>query len=116
MTQASPPPRPSREASDATAREADAGAAEQATLRQAVARQAKDLKQAERDRSALLRYAVNLSAVAGLFVVPLVAGAYLGRWLDERSPGFSARWTVSGILLGLAVGAWNVYRYIKEHS
>lgn len=116
MMPKAPPPRQPQQDDAAPADQVSHSAAEQEALRLAVARQASDLKQAERDRSALLRYAVNLSAVAGLFVVPLVAGAYLGRWLDEQSAGFSSRWTVSGILLGLAVGAWNVYRYIKEHS
>jgi len=49
-------------------------------------------------------------------VVPLVAGAYLGRWLDGQSPGYSVRWTVNLILLGLAVGAYSVYRFFKEHG
>ena len=88
---------------------------EQQALRYAVARDAAKLQQAERDRASILRYAVILGAVAGLFIVPVVAGAYLGRWLDESSPGYSARWTVSGILIGLGIGAWNVYRYIREH-
>lgn len=93
----------------------DGASQEQQALRAAVARDAEQLEQAERDRASILRYAVTLGAVAGLFIVPVVAGAYLGRWLDESSPGYSARWTVSGILIGLGMGAWNVYRYIREH-
>jgi ATP synthase protein I len=93
----------------------DSASKDQQALRTAVARDAERLEQAERDRASILRYAVTLGAVAGLFIVPVVAGAYLGRWLDESSPGYSARWTVSGILIGLGIGAWNVYRYIREH-
>ena len=51
-----------------------------------------------------------------LFVVPIVGGAYLGRWLDMLSPGYSVRWTVSLIVLGIALGAWNVYRFVKEKA
>ena len=51
-----------------------------------------------------------------LFVVPIVAGAYLGRWLDSLVEGYSVRWTMSLIVLGIAVGAYNAYRFIKEKS
>jgi Putative F0F1-ATPase subunit Ca2+/Mg2+ transporter len=40
-------------------------------------------------------------------VLPVVAGAYLGRWLDSLVAGYSVRWTVSLILLGVVVGAVN---------
>ncbi len=49
-----------------------------------------------------------------LFVVPVVAGAYLGRWLDAMASGYSVRWTVSLIVLGIAFGAYNVFHFMKE--
>lgn len=49
-----------------------------------------------------------------LFSVPLLIGAYLGRWLDLHLAGYSVRWTVSLILLGIVVGAYNVYRFLKR--
>ncbi|MGY6274811.1 AtpZ/AtpI family protein [Methylomonas sp. MgM2] len=49
-----------------------------------------------------------------LFVVPIIAGAYLGRWLDMQVTGFSIRWTVSFILLGIIIGAYNVLRFLRE--
>jgi len=49
-----------------------------------------------------------------LFVVPIVAGAYLGRWLDMQITGYSVRWTISMILLGIVVGAYNVLRFLRE--
>ncbi len=51
-----------------------------------------------------------------LFAVPIVAGAYLGRWLDGLAAGYSVRWTVSLIVLGIVVGAWNAYRFMKERG
>jgi ATP synthase protein I len=51
-----------------------------------------------------------------LFVVPIVVGAYLGRWLDSLVAGYSVRWTMSLIVLGIAVGAYNAYRFLKERS
>jgi len=55
-------------------------------------------------------------AVGLLFAVPIVAGAYLGRWLDSLAAGYSVRWTVSLIVLGIAVGAYNAYRFMKGRS
>jgi ATP synthase protein I len=51
-----------------------------------------------------------------LFVVPIVAGAYLGRWLDSLIEGYSVRWTMSLIVLGIALGAYNAYRFLKDKS
>lgn len=88
---------------------------DQRALRQAVEHDARRLAQAERERRSVMGYTVVLGTVAVLFIVPVVAGAYMGRWLDEHSQGFSVRWTVSLILIGIATGAYNVYRYIKDH-
>lgn len=51
-----------------------------------------------------------------LFVVPIVAGAYLGRWLDTLASDYSARWTISLILLGIAIGGYNVYRFVRDRT
>jgi len=45
--------------------------------------------------------------------VPILIGAYAGRWLDTQFAGYSVRWTVSLIVLGLVVGSYNVYRFFK---
>ncbi len=49
-----------------------------------------------------------------LFIVPIVAGAYLGRWLDDLWPGYSVRWTVSGIVLGIAIGSYNAFQFMRR--
>jgi ATP synthase protein I len=49
-----------------------------------------------------------------LLVLPVIAGAYLGRWLDSLMAGYSLRWTLSMIFLGLVVGGVNVYLYVRE--
>jgi ATP synthase protein I len=38
----------------------------------------------------------------------------LGQWLDELSEGYSIRWTLSLIVLGLGLGIINVYLFIRE--
>ena len=51
-----------------------------------------------------------------LFVVPIIGGAYLGRWLDTLVSGYSVRWTISLIVLGITVGAYNVFRFLQGNS
>lgn len=83
-------------------------------LRRQVERQARRMKQAERERPGLVAQTVYVGVLGLLFVLPVVGGAYLGHWLDEQSAGYSVRWTVSCILLGVVVGALNVYLFIRE--
>lgn len=76
--------------------------------------QVRRIKKAEEERPTLLAQTVYLGVLGLLFVLPVVAGAYLGRWLDSLEAGYSIRWTLSMLFLGLIVGAVNVYLYIKE--
>jgi len=83
-------------------------------LRQQVERQAQRMKQAERNRSSLLGQTVYIGTLGLLLVLPTVGGAYLGRWLDSLASGYSVRWTMSLIFVGLVVGAVNIYLFIRE--
>nr|WP_237578852.1 AtpZ/AtpI family protein [Legionella pneumophila] len=47
-------------------------------------------------------------------MLPIIAGAYLGVWLDEKIKGYSISWTINLILLGVIIGAINVYLLIKD--
>jgi ATP synthase protein I len=83
--------------------------------RRDVARDSERLKQAERKRRSLLAQTVFLGSLSVLFVTPLLAGAYLGRWLDGLAEGYTVRWTVNLIILGLALGLFNVYFFIRKY-
>ena len=83
-------------------------------LKEEVTKQICRMKQAEQDRPTLLRQTVYLGTLGLLFVVPMIVGAYVGRWLDGLSPGYSMRWTLSLIVLGVGVGAVNVYLNVRE--
>ena len=72
------------------------------------------MQQADKDRPTLLAQTAYLGTLGLLFVVPVILGAYLGRWLDGLVEGYSLRWTLSLIILGVGVGAMNVYLFIKE--
>jgi len=83
-------------------------------LRQRLEQQARRMHKAEAERKTLLAQTVFVGTLGLLFVLPVIAGAYLGQWLDSLFAGYSIRWTVSLILLGVFVGAMNVYLFIRE--
>jgi ATP synthase protein I len=83
-------------------------------LKKQVERQAQRMQKAERERPTLISQTVYIGTLGLLLVLPVVAGAYLGHWLDGLAAGYSVRWTVSLILLGVMVGALNVYLFIRE--
>lgn len=83
-------------------------------LQQQAERQARLAQRAEKERRSLLSESVHIGTLGLVLVMPPVAGAYLGRWLDGMAAGYSMRWTLSLMLLGLAIGAINVYLNIKE--
>ena len=83
-------------------------------LTREVDKRARRIDQARRERQSILGQTVYLGVVGVMFVLPVVAGAYLGRWLDGLSEGYSVRWTLSLILLGVAVGAVNVYLFLRR--
>ena len=83
-------------------------------LHHKVERQAERLQRAERERPTLLAQTVYLGTLGLVFVLPVIAGAYLGRWLDGLAKGYSMSWTLSLIFLGLVVGGINVWLMIRE--
>lgn len=83
-------------------------------LRKQVERQARRMKKAEQERPTLIGQTIYVGTLGMMFVLPVVVGAYLGRWLDNLVAGYSIRWTMSLILIGVFVGAVNVYLLIKE--
>lgn len=84
-------------------------------LQRNIEKQAQRMAQAEKDRPTLIAQTVFLGTLGLLFVLPVVAGTYLGRWIDSQIAGYSYRWTISLLLTGVFVGAMNVYLYIRKH-
>lgn len=85
-------------------------------LSKRVEQQAKRMQRAERERPTLLAQTVYLGSLGLMFVLPVIAGAYLGHWLDARLAGYSMRWTLSLLFLGIVIGAFNVYWLIRSHE
>lgn len=87
---------------------------EHEALREGVERDAGRLERAERERRSLLAQTVYLGTLGLLVALPIVGGAYLGRWLDSLAAGYSVRWTVSLIVLGVVVGSVNVWLFLRD--
>lgn len=83
-------------------------------LKEQIGKQARRMKQAERDRPTLLSQTVYVGTLGLLFVIPVVVGAYVGQWLDSFAEGYSVRWTMGLIVLGVIIGAVNAYLFVKE--
>lgn len=83
-------------------------------LKKRIESQTKRIKKAIRERPTLIGQTVYVGTFGLIFVLPIIAGAYFGKWLDSLSQGYSVRWTVSFILIGVFVGTLNVYFFIKE--
>ncbi|GAB5605766.1 AtpZ/AtpI family protein [Sideroxyarcus sp. TK5] len=87
---------------------------EQEKLEEQVEKAAKRLERAEKERSTVLAQTAYVGVLGLLFVLPVVGGAYLGNWIDGLFEGYSMRWTMSLIFLGIVAGAVNVYYFIRE--
>jgi ATP synthase protein I len=83
-------------------------------LERSLERSAQRIDRAARERRTVLAQTAYLGTLGVVFVVPVVLGAYAGRWLDGLSAGYSLRWTLSLLFVGLVVGAVNVYLMIRD--
>jgi ATP synthase protein I len=92
----------------------DAVSRDRNRLEERLDRQVRRIRRARDERESLLGETVYLGTVGVLFVLPVIGGAYLGRWLDDSLAGYSVHWTVSMILLGVLIGAVNVYLFIRD--
>lgn len=82
--------------------------------RNLVSRQARRIARARHERRGLIGQSLYLGTLGIVFVLPVVAATYLGLWIDQQLPGYSVRGTLSGIVIGLVVGAIDVYLIVRE--
>jgi ATP synthase protein I len=81
------------------------------TFSEKVDKSAEDLVKARKEKSGFWHYAQILGVGGWLFAIPVVAGAYLGRYLDERR-GDTISWTLTFIIIGIAVGIYNIWYFL----
>ena len=85
-------------------------------LKQEIEDQARQIEKAERERQTVLSQTVFIGTLGLLMALPVVAGAYLGNWLDGFSADhYSVRWTLGMIFLGVFIGSVNIYLFIRSH-
>lgn len=79
-----------------------------------VDKSAKNLMKARREKSSFWHYAYIIGVGGWLFVIPIVAGAYIGRYLDKKTEG-GISWAITFIIIGIAIGIYNIwYFYIRR--
>ena len=83
-------------------------------LQKQIDNQVKRIKKARKEESGILAQTLYLGTLGLVMVLPIVGGAYLGSWLDSKSAGYAMSWTLNLLILGVFVGAFNVYLLIKE--
>jgi ATP synthase protein I len=80
-------------------------------LKKKIDNQVKRIKKAEHnDRPNL----PSIGTLGLVMVLPVIAGVYLGHWLDDRVEGYSTHWTLGLLFAGLVIGIFNVYFLIKD--
>lgn len=84
-------------------------------LKKSVATDVEKIKKAKKEKLTLLAQTVYLGTLGFIFILPVIIGAYLGVWLDNKlARYFSISWTISLICLGVIFGAINVYLFIRN--
>jgi len=73
-----------------------------------------EIEEAEKNKKNILAQTAYLGTIGFIFILPVIIGAYLGVWLDNKLTGFSISWTMSLIIVGVFIGAVNVYLFIRE--
>ncbi|MEZ4448864.1 MAG: AtpZ/AtpI family protein [Nannocystaceae bacterium] len=66
-------------------------------------------------RSSLWRHVARVGTLGWMIVLPIVGGAGLGRLLDRRL-GSGVTWTLAGIVLGVAVGGYSLWKTLDEEG
>lgn len=85
-------------------------------LQRRLEQDAKRLARADAERPTLLAHTAFIGVLGLILVLPVVAGAYLGQWIDSQFEGYSIRWTLSLIVLGVVIGAVNVYYFVRDRE
>lgn len=85
-------------------------------LRKSVEKQIKRMRKAEAERPTLLAQSIFMGTLSLLFVLPVIAGLYLGNWLDDQTDDYSIHWTIGLLIVGLVIGFINVYLFVREHD
>lgn len=59
------------------------------------------------------RHLAQIGVLGWMIVVPTLLGAFLGRWID-RAHGSGVFWTAPLLMIGLAIGCWSAWKWVKD--
>jgi len=59
------------------------------------------------------RRLAQIGVLGWIIVTPMLVGVFVGRWLD-RSLGTGIFWTAPLLMVGLGLGCWFAWRWIKS--
>jgi len=79
-----------------------------------IEKSAKELMEARKEKT-FWHYASIIGVGGWLFVIPIIAGAYLGRYLDKRFVG-GISWTITFIIIGIAAGIYNFWFFYMRRT
>jgi ATP synthase protein I len=83
--------------------------------REVAAKAARKLK-AQRNSTQGVWFGLGMMGLIGWsVVVPTLAGAALGIWLDNRHPGKHS-WTLMLLIIGLAIGCLNAWHWVDKED
>ena len=83
---------------------------------EAVGQKAARKLKAQRDPAPGVWFGLGMMGLIGWsVVVPTLAGAALGIWLDARHPGTHS-WTLALLVAGLALGCFNAWRWVAKED
>ncbi len=79
------------------------------------AKEARKLR-ARRERARSIWFGLGMFGMVGWSVaVPALIGTAIGYWIDRRTAG-TVSWTLTGLLVGMAVGASIAWNWIKKEG
>jgi ATP synthase protein I len=81
-----------------------------------IGKSAKELMEARKEKGTFWHYAYVLGVGGWLLALPIVGGAYLGKYLDKKIGAISGiSWTITFIIIGVAAGFYNLwYTFMKR--
>ncbi|MDA3852441.1 MAG: AtpZ/AtpI family protein [Spirochaetaceae bacterium] len=89
---------------------------DKSSLRQEIQDKALRKLRAKRRGTQSVWFGLGMMGLIGWSVtIPTVLGAALGYWIDNRFPG-SYSWTLTILLIGLAVGCVNAWHWISKEK
>ena len=79
------------------------------------AKEARKLK-ARREKHRNIWFGLGMFGLVGWSVaIPALLGTAIGYWMDRTWPG-QVSWTLTGLLIGIALGCWNAWNWISRES